>query len=294
MISGDIRFDSGHWFLPSDALFGFVHVPAGEFLMGNDNLKDDEKPQHKIDLPSFWIARYPTTVAQFRAFSEQSGYKEFAPAALRSPDNHPVACVTWYDALAYCDWLNDRLVDLARQQVLTNAPWQGLKEGSLHVFLPSEAEWEKAARGTDGRIYPWGNEFDPRKLNLDESGIGTTSAVGSFPLGASPYGVLDTAGNVWEWTRSVFGRWDDEQKAFFDQETYPYIPDDGREDLEKPADFLRVLRGGSFAHDRSDTPCAYRGCDHPGFQCDSFGFRVAISPLNLLDVDRRDRYATVQ
>ena len=279
MVSGDTRFDSDHWLLPNDALFGFVPVPAGPFLMGSDNLKDDEKPQHKVELALFWMARYPTTVAQFRAFSEQSGYEGFDRAALRSPDSHPVVYVTWNDALAYCEWLHGRLVEFAEQQSRSDALWRGLKGGYLQVSLPSEAEWEKAARGTDGRVYPWGDEFDPRKLNIDESGIGATSAVGSFPLGASPYGVLDMAGNVWEWTRSVFGRWNDEQKAFFDQETYPYIPDDGREDLEKPADFLRVIRGGSFAHDRSDTPCAYCGCDYPDFRCASFGFRVAISHL---------------
>ena len=245
--------------------------------MGSNDLKDDEKPLHQVDLPPFWMARYPTTVAQFRAFSEQSDYKEFDPDALHSPDNHPVVHVTWNDALEYCNWLNERLVEFAREQKQPNAFWHDLKNGKLHVTLPSEAEWEKTARGMDGCIYPWGDEFDPQKLNIDESGIGTTSAVGSFPLAVSPYGACDMAGNVWEWTRSIFGKWDDQKKEFFCKKLYPYLPNDGREDLKKSADCLRVIRGGSFAHDRSDTPCAYRGCDYPNFQCASFGFRVVVS-----------------
>ena len=101
--------------------------------------------------------------------------------------------MTWNDALEYCQWLHGRLVEFTKQQSWSDALWRGLSDGYLQVSQPSEAVWEKAARGPDGCVYPWGDEFDPRKLNIDESGIGTTSAVGSFPLGASPYGVLDTA-----------------------------------------------------------------------------------------------------
>jgi formylglycine-generating enzyme required for sulfatase activity len=86
------------------------------------------------------------------------------------------------------------------------------------------------------------------------------------------------AGKLWEWTRSIFGKGDDEKKAFFCIERYPYLPPDGRKDLRAGADFLRVIRGGSFAPDRSDTPCAYRGGDYPDFRCASFGFRVVASP----------------
>ncbi len=245
--------------------------------MGSDNLTDDEKPQHEVDLPGFWLARYPVTVAQFRVFSEHRGYREFDPAALRSPGNHPVVHVTWNDALEYCGWLNEKLVQFAKEQERQGVLWQGLEDGGLQATLPSEAEWEKAARGTDGRVYPWGDVFDPQRLNIDETGIGTTSAVGSFPLGASPYGVLDMAGNVWEWTRSVIGEWDDHKGEFVFKYAYPYDPHDGREDLEKNADFLRVVRGGSFAHDRSDTPCAYRGWDRLDLRSNSFGFRVVVS-----------------
>ena len=275
---GDTRFDPSRWFLPNDDLLGFVRVPAGRFLMGSDDLTDDEKPMHEVELPPFWIARFPTTVAQFRAFSEQSGYKEFDPDALRSPDDHPVVYVNWGDALEYCDWLNGELVELAKAREREDPLWQGLANGNLRATLPSEAEWEKAARGTDGRVYPWGDEFDSEKANVDETGIGTTSAVGSFPLGASPYGALDMVGNVWEWTRSIFGEWDGERDGVVKKNTYPYIPNDGREDLERSTDFLRVIRGGSFAHERVDAPCAYRGWDCVDFRCDFIGFRVVVSP----------------
>ncbi len=274
---GDVLFDSHHWFLPADESLGFIHIPAGKFWMGSDDISDDEKPCHEVDLPGFWMARYPVTVAQYRAFCEGSGYQGFHPDALRSPDNHPVVQVTWHEALKYCAWLDERLAGFARQQEQKNALWQGLENGDLHVTLPSEAEWEKTARGTDGRVYPWGDEFDPTKANIDETGIGTTSPVGSIPSGASPYGALDMVGNVWEWTRSIFGKWDPEKEEPVDKYAYPYISNDGREDLSKSTHFLRVIRGASFAHDRVDTPCAYRGWDLPGSRSDAFGFRVALS-----------------
>ena len=185
--------------------------------------RDNEWEQHPVDLPDHWIARCPVTVAQFRSFTEQAGYAPQDPDSLRDPDTRPVRWVTWFEALAYCRWLDGRLVEVAREQVNTGSReglWLGLAGGSLHVTLPSEAEWEKAARGADKpRQYPWGEEYDPDKANTEESGIGTTSAVGCFPGGASPYGVQDMSGNVWEWTRSLWG------KDFLKPEyIYPYQP----------------------------------------------------------------------
>ena len=245
--------------------------------MGSNDLTEDERPRHEVDLPEFWIARYPTTVAQYRVYAEQSQDEDIDPAALLSPEDHPVVWVCWKDALKYCTWLNQKLVDLAKKQTGKSALFLGLDCGKLHVTLPSEAEWEKAARGTDGRRYPWGNQFEIDCLNIDETGIGSTSPVGSFPSGASPYGVLDMAGNTWEWTRSIRGKWDTDKSVFVSQFTHPYMPDDGREDLEKPVEFMRVIRGSSFAHDRTDTPCAYRGWDQIDFKSEAYGFRVAIS-----------------
>ena len=142
--------------------------------------------------------------------------------------------------------------------------------------MPSEAEWEKAARGLDGRIYPWGNEFDPARANIYETGIGGTTAVGSFPGGASPYGVLDMIGNVWEWTRSSWGR------AFQTPDyCYPYTPDDGREDLQASREIHRVLRGGSFYENRRFARAAFRMSSDPGLWRATIGFRVVLSPVGV-------------
>ncbi|MCH8961593.1 MAG: SUMF1/EgtB/PvdO family nonheme iron enzyme, partial [Bacteroidetes bacterium] len=132
------------------------------------------------------------------------------------------------------------------------ALWEGLRDGRFRATLPSEAEWEKAARGADGqRVYPWGNEAAPDKANYHDSGVGSTSAVGCFSGGASPYGVEEMSGNVWEWTRSLWG-----EKPLEPSYPYPYNPHDGREDEEAPDKVLRVLRGGSFAYDVSVVRCA--------------------------------------
>ena len=162
--------------------------------------------------------------------------------------------VSWHDAVAYCNWLAE----------VTGKPYR----------LPSEAEWEKGARGSDGRIYPWGNQWDAARCNSRESsdgdtvavlGIykGSTTAVGTYPNGASPYGLLDMAGNVWEWTSSVY-------------ETYPYDPADGREDPEAEGNLHRVVRGGSFGNLPWRVRCAFRGRDVPSASFWDRGFRVAL------------------
>ncbi|MFZ5882661.1 MAG: SUMF1/EgtB/PvdO family nonheme iron enzyme [Chloroflexota bacterium] len=168
---GDPRFDENRWHLPKEPLLGFVHIPAGEFWMGTreEEIKDLRKkfggneewyqletPQHKVRLPDYYLARYPVTVAQFKAFVEESGYKPQDDDSLRGIPPHPVVYVTWYDALEYCHWLDGKLKEQARHilgsanQPLTEPAqsfWQGLAQGKLAVTLPSEAEWEKAARG---------------------------------------------------------------------------------------------------------------------------------------------------
>jgi len=268
-VLGDPRFRTDAFYLPDEPLQGFIHIPAGWFIMGSDKKKDskaydDEQPQHEVELGEYYIARCPVTVAQFKAFVESSKYKPQYPESLLGLPNHPVVRVTWYDALAYCDWLTaqlPRLPDLPPE----------LKRG-WRVALPSEAEWERAVRGTDGRIYPWGNEFDPNKANVDVTGIGGTSAVGCFPLGASPAGLLDASGNIWEWTRSLWGQ--DSGKPKF---TYPYCERlQQREDLKANNRLFRIIRGGSWNFDLWFARCATRGWSLPNTKDSSYGFRISL------------------
>ena len=266
---GDTRFDEAAWYLPKGENLGFVQIPAGEFIMGSDDGRDNEKPQHKLTLPDYWMAKYPVTVAQFRAFAEDASYTDFDKQALNDPHNRPVRFVTWYNALAYSEWLNEQLSVFSKQGTRKGAFWERIAAGKLHVNLPNEAEWEKASRGTDGRIYPWEGEFDLSKVNNRDTGIGTTSAVGSFPTGASPYDLLDVSGNLWEWTRSVYG-------------DYPY-PKDGnerkkREDLDADRNSSRVLRGGAFFNSSLNVRCASRGGRIPYYWNYDHGFRVVVVP----------------
>ncbi|MEI7869538.1 MAG: SUMF1/EgtB/PvdO family nonheme iron enzyme [Candidatus Methylumidiphilus sp.] len=279
---GDPRFDPALWHLPAEPLLGFRPITAGVFTMGSDKSKDDmaresESPPHSLELPGFFMARWPVTVAQFAAFVQFSSYAPQSRSLQGNP-NHPVVYVNWQGAIAYCQWLNERLKAIAPQRLTQLKSgeadqndagfWQGLAEGTLHVTLPSEAEWEVAARGTDGRRYPWGNEPNPQKANYGDTGINETSAVGCFPAGISPFGVEDLSGNVWEWTRSLWG-------------DYPY-PKPGeqrqqREDLK--AEGRRVLRGGAFIFNHEDVRCASRINLDPDYRYNSSGFRVVVSPF---------------
>ena len=267
---GDPRFDPKRWYLPADKGYGFVKVPAGQFLMGSDKFEDpeatyEEIPRHSVKLPTYFIGRYPVTVAQFRAFLEDTGHQVVdAWHGYNTIDNHPVCVVSWYDAVAYCQWLTERLRPKIRQ----------IRDLGWVIRLPSEAEWEKAARGSDGRIYPWGNEPDPQRANYLDSKIGDLSPVGCFPGGRSPFGCLDMAGNLWEWTRSLWGR--DLSNPEF---VYPYDSTDAdREDETAGNEILRVLRAGSFGGDRHGVRCAYRSGHDPDLRNSDLGFRLACAP----------------
>ena len=224
----------------------WVTIPAGEFLMGSDKAQDSmaqdsELPQHRLYLPEYRISRTPVTNAQYLRFVEAMKYtppQHWTNG--RIPDgkgNHPVVYVSWLDAIAFCGWAG--------------------------VRLPSEAEWEKAARGTDGRIWPWGNQPpDDKRCNFRDSKIGDTTPVDRYPSGASPYGVLDMAGNVWEWTSSLF-------------KDYPYRADDGREKETEDGTGRRVLRGGAYYFSPEGVRCAYRNGRTAWRGNGSDGFRLA-------------------
>jgi formylglycine-generating enzyme required for sulfatase activity len=216
-------------------------IPAGRAILGVDPvLPALDVPGRRLELPAFQIMRTPVTNAQYAAFTAATGYRPPAhwegaepPAALA---DHPVTYVDWYDAQAYCAWAGGR--------------------------LPSEAEWEYAARGVDGRRYPWGDAA-PTALCCNYGGqIGATTPVGRYAAGASPFGLLDMAGNVWEWTATL-------------ARPYPYRAGDGRED--PAAAGQRVVRGGSYQHAQHEVRCAARDQLYPD-ACDVYiGFRMATS-----------------
>ena len=259
-------FRADAWFLPDDALLGWVEIPAGPFTLGSDPTVDPrafenerwsaQRAQGTVDLPAFAIGRYEVTVAQFRAFAETTGVTVDA-ATLGGPPDHPVGSVSWPDALAYGRWLEATLREwpgtppLLRQWL--DAGWR--------VTLPSEAEWEKAARGGDGRVYPWGNV--PRRDRANYGGGDGPTPAGSFDCPECPFGLHDMSGNVWELTRSPY-------------QPYPYDESDDDADLE--TDALFVMRGGSFMDPAGNVRAATRGGADPGARRLFIGFRVVITP----------------
>ena len=262
---GDPRLDPERFYLPADDMLGFVRIPADpEFRIGTRKadakrvagiigaMPDDEINDAPTPTPEFYIARYPVTVAQFRAFVETTGFRIGDTDALRDRDSRPVRWVSWHDARAYCDWLNKMLGTSPALEGIAVA--RLVREGRWRIELPSELEWEKAARG--GRpdaVFSWGDTPDPNRANYDDSGIGDTSVVGCFP--ANGFGLHDMIGNVFEWTRSLEGKGPDEP-AF----AYPYEPDDPkREDLDAGNDVRRVARGGAWLYfGRGGARCAFR------------------------------------
>jgi len=223
----------------------WVRIPACEFLMGSNRESDrrmwgNEEPQHPLYVADFWISRTTVTNTQYHVFVSETEHRKpeywINGEIPGGKEDHPVVDVDWHDARSFCEWLGAR--------------------------LPTEAEWEKASRGVDGRIYPWGNARPNRRLCNHNFFYGDTLPVGSQPDGASPYGVLDMGGNVWEWTASKPG-------------PYPYNPGDGRESPGE--DGYRVLRGAAF---RTVNPprCAFRDVGTPASQNAIFrGIRVARS-----------------
>jgi iron(II)-dependent oxidoreductase len=242
-------------------------IPAGPFQMGasdkewshlisvgvpHDRIKG-ERPQHEVILSGYRIGKYPVTNREYRAFVRETGHR--VPEGWEGEEypegkgDHPVVEVSWEDAMAYCNWLS------------------GMTGYSYR--LPTEAEWEKAARGEDGRVYPWGDEFNRQKANTKESNIDSTTPVGQFsPQGDSPYGVADMAGNVLEWCAD-----------WYDENEYRSRVGEVVKDPQGPqeGDF-RVLHGGAFDDSSQFVRCAYRYEYAPVGRYEVIGFRVVVSP----------------
>lgn len=241
----------------------FVLIPAGEFIIGSDPSVDsmalpEEFPHHRLDIPDFYMMRYPVTNAQYRLFVEMTAHcpPYFWPDGAFPADeaDHPVVGVSFYDCVAFCFW--------------------AAQSTGLPLRLPTEAEWEKAARGVDAQLFPWGNEWERLCCNDAHGGWpAPATAVYRFsPQGDSIYGVADMAGNAREWCVSLFNQ-------------YPYDPADGREKLvahfenlnpqlhQTGADRL-VIRGGSRRLDRHNSRCACRSWATPLHRSDDLGFRL--------------------
>lgn len=221
---------------------GMVLIPAGEFWMGTDSGLPDSRPMHRVTLSSYWLDRYEVTNRQYRrcvADGVCSPPKDRQPYEDPQQLDHPVTNVTWKQAHTYCQWREAR--------------------------LPTEAEWEKAARGTDGRRYPWGNSEEPITAKLKErpgtAGNGTMP-VGSLSDTASPYGVYDLVGNVWEWVRDWYA-----------EDYYRTMPS---QDPQGPLrGTFRVLRGGDWTQGPLELRASYRAWDEMTYWGPSVGFRCA-------------------
>jgi formylglycine-generating enzyme required for sulfatase activity len=258
----DPRFRADAWYLPDDPMLGFVEIPAGTFVMGSDPAVDraayenerwsSSELQQRLDVPTYYIARYEVTVAQFGAFVSATN-RVVDSQTLRAPGNHPVSHITWPDAVAYATWLQDQLKGSAQ----TPAALAALLNAGWHLSLPNEAQWEKAARQSDGRIFPWGNEPNPEKANFGRSG---TTPVGSFACADCAFGLADMSGNVWELTRSPF-------------QAYPYTNDEPR---DPHGDALFVMRGGAFNDAPNNVRAAIRGGIDPGARRPFIGFRLVL------------------
>ena len=317
----------------------FCAIPPGPFVMGSVDESETpqnwgkETPQHPLNIPyTYWMGRYPVTNAQYAEFVAGGGYgrAELWPEAIAAKrwekgqvrvwdydlrtgqilrdkwrsaaydfgepfnlPNHPAVGVSWYESLAFCRWLSERL----RGAGHLPADWE--------VALPSEAEWEKAARGGleipapsvgalfttpaaweqpaaplranphPARRYPWGDDPDPQRANYAAADIASTNSPGAFPAGASPYGVEELSGGIFEWTRTLWGEnW---QKSSFD---YPYQREDGREELSATDQTLRVVRGGFWSGDAAmiRASARYRSLPYDGLNY--FGFRLVCVPLS--------------
>lgn len=256
--------EEAHGLLPANQwieLEKMVLIPEGEFVMGTDSLKTDaqNRPEHRPFLPAYYIDKYPVTNAQYARFVAETNHRPplhwengKIPPGL---ELHPVTMVTWFDARDYSAWAKKR--------------------------MPTEAEWEKAARGVDGRRWPWGNQMEPTKLNTYYH-VGSTTEVTAYPEGASPFGIFDMSGNVIEWVANDFLPYTDSEapESLFSAKV-PTLADNPAERNMRMVDFIeteeryKVMRGGSWKSDPFSTSTYHRSFSWPNFTSDFYGFRTA-------------------
>ena len=235
--------------------FDWIDIPAGQVTLTHTG--GYLKEATTFDVPAFQIAKYPITYAQYELFVNSDGYQNknyWSPAGWEWKGDkitprywqdekwhvadHPVNGVSWYEAYAFTQWLSAQTGD--------------------KITLPTEQQWQRTAQGDDGREYPWGNGFAKERCNTDESGIGKTTPVTQYPQGASPFGVMDMSGNVWEWCLTDFKT--------------------GSVDIDNTNS--RILRGGSFGRRSDAAACAGRNYFSPDYWFVSYGFRVVCGPLS--------------
>ncbi len=238
---------------PPENSFKWIRIPEGPFWMGSNlyedpEASDNETPRHSIYLPEFYVAQVPVTNFHYQAFIEATNHippRYWENGVMPSLEgDYPVVGISWFDAVAFCEWAKVRLL--------------------------SEAEWEKAARGIDGRKYPWGNNPPDKRICNYDMNWGATTSVNEFKLrGASPYGAFDMVGNVWEWTTTICGR-----DPSHNEYSYPYDPFDGRENLDADDSYYRIIRGGAFDRYAKYIRAACRRCLSPNIKYRVVGFRV--------------------
>ena len=237
-----------------------VDIPAGSFMMGSDRVRTSaqNRPKREVTMAAYQIDKYPTTNVQYAHFVTKQGYRpplDWENGRIpEGKEMHPVTLISWYDASNYCTWAGKR--------------------------LPTEAEWEKAARGQEGQRWPWGEQMDTARLNTYYS-VGSTTDVTSYPEGGSPYGVMDMAGNVFEWIEDDFLPYEgtDASKEIFQGKIQ--VASTPADRAMKVVDLVgvdakyKVLRGGSWKSDPFSTTTYHRNYSWPHYASDFFGFRCA-------------------
>jgi len=265
----------------------WVDLPGGTFRMGSDDGGSDEKPPHEVEVSPFKISKYPITNAQFEMFMNDGGYRNkkwwseegweyrqkndwTEPRWWGDEDynlpNQPVVGVSWFEAEAFCNWLSERTNSKEQK---ANGGSTELAEVKQIVRLPTEAEWEFAARGKEGRKYPWGSQDEPSPefANYDQSQIGRPTAVGTYRLGVTPDGIWDLAGNMWEWCLD-----------WYDKNYYTECEKNGvvKNPRGPETGDLRVERGGSYYWGDEVLRGSRRDWCNPGGRYDDLGFRVCV------------------